>query len=70
MSNIGAFCSELLATAVLLLLILSLGDANNNPAPAGMNGVILYLIIMGIGASLGTETAYCLVRSEPPTIST
>lgn len=60
MSNIGAFCSEVLATAVLLFLILSLGDANNNPAPAGMNGVILYLIIMGIGAALGTETAYCL----------
>ncbi|KAK9899035.1 aquaporin [Cystobasidium minutum MCA 4210] len=60
MSNIGAFCSELLATAVLLFIILSLGDANNNPAPPGMNGVILYIVIMGIGAALGTETAYCL----------
>lgn len=63
MSNIGSFCSEVFATAVLLFLILALGDANNNPAPAGMNGVILYLIIMGIGAALGTETAYCLVSS-------
>lgn len=60
MSSIGAFMSELLATAVLFGLILSLSDQNNNPVPAGMNGLILMWLIVGIGAALGTETAYCL----------
>lgn len=60
MSNIGAFFSEVLATAVLLSCILAIGDKNNNPAPPGMNGMILMFLIVGIGAALGTETAYCL----------
>lgn len=60
MSDIGAWCSEVFATAVLLAVILSLGDANNNPVPAGLNGLILMFLILAIGATLGTETAYCL----------
>jgi hypothetical protein len=60
MTNVSAFFSEFFATAVLLGLILALGDANNNPAPAGMNGMILLWLIVGIGAALGTQTAYCL----------
>lgn len=60
MTNVSAFFSEVLASAVLLGLILCLSDQNNNPAPAGMNGMILLWLIVGIGAALGTETAYCL----------
>lgn len=60
MSNIGCFFSEFFATAVLLCIILALGDANNNPVPAGMNGHTLLWLIVGIGAALGTQTAYCL----------
>jgi len=59
-TNINAWCNEVFATAVLLAVILCLGDANNNPAPAGMNGLILMFLILGIGATLGTQTAYCL----------
>ncbi len=60
MSNIGAFMSEVFATAVLMGLILCLSDENNNPIPNGMNGMVLLWLIVGIGAALGTETAYCL----------
>lgn len=60
MSNIGAFFSEVLATAVLLAIIMCIGDTNNNPAPPGMNGIFLLWAIVGIGATLGTQTAYCL----------
>ncbi|BEI81990.1 hypothetical protein CcaverHIS002_0211500 [Cutaneotrichosporon cavernicola] len=60
MTNIGAFFSEVLATAVLMGLILCLSDQNNNPIPNGMNGLVLLWLIVGIGAALGTETAYCL----------
>ncbi|GMK59017.1 hypothetical protein CspeluHIS016_0700320 [Cutaneotrichosporon spelunceum] len=60
MTNVGAFFSEVLATAVLMGLILCLSDQNNNPIPNGMNGLVLLWLIVGIGAALGTETAYCL----------
>ncbi|KAL1405687.1 hypothetical protein Q8F55_007353 [Vanrija albida] len=60
MSNVGSFFSEFFATAVLLGMILAVTDSNNNPAPAGLNGVIIMFLIVGIGAALGTETAYCL----------
>jgi aquaglyceroporin related protein len=49
-----------LATAVLIACIFCLGDKDNNPAPTGMNGMILLWLIVGIGAALGTQTAYCL----------
>lgn len=58
MSNIGAFCSELFATAVLLALIFAIGDQNNNPVPSGMNGFALLFMIIGIGAALGTEASF------------
>lgn len=60
MTNVGAFFSEFMATAVLFGLILSIGDQGNNPVPPGMNGFALLWLIVGIGAALGTETAYCL----------
>lgn len=60
MSNVGSFFSEFFATAVLLGMICAVTDSNNNPAPPGMNGVIVMFLIIGIGAALGTETAYCL----------
>lgn len=60
MSLVGGVFSEVLATAVLLCLILCLSDQANNPAPPGLNGLILCFLIIGIGAALGTETAYCL----------
>lgn len=60
LTNVSAFFSEFGATAVLLAVILCLGDANNNPCPPGMNGLILFFLILAIGAALGTQTAYCL----------
>lgn len=56
----GCFFAEVFPTAILLIVILAMGDANNNPVPAGMNGLILLFVIVGLGAALGTETAYCL----------
>lgn len=36
MTNVSAFFSEFGATAVLLAVILCMGDANNNPCPPGL----------------------------------
>lgn len=56
MSNVSCFFSEFLGAFLLMLLVLAFGDKNNAPAPAGLAPVALYFLILGIGASWGTET--------------
>jgi aquaglyceroporin related protein len=60
MSNVSAFFSEFLATAVLLIVVLAINDKKNMPAPPGLAPLVLFLLILGIGASLGMETAYAI----------
>lgn len=56
MTNISAFFSEVLATAVLLISILSIGDPRNSPPPSGLAPFVIFLLILGLGTSLGMET--------------
>jgi aquaglyceroporin related protein len=60
MTSVACFFSEFLATAVLLIVVLSFGDKKNNPPPAGLAPVALFFLIFGIGCSLGVETGYAL----------
>lgn len=50
MTNVSAFFSEFGATAVLLAVILCLGDANNNPCPPGMNLSLPSLQLLSISS--------------------
>ncbi|CAD6966891.1 unnamed protein product [Tilletia controversa] len=59
-TRLTAFYNEVLATAVLLIIILAIGDAANTPPPDGMAPLTLLWAIVGIGATLGWQTAYCL----------
>lgn len=56
LSNVSCFFSEVLATAVLLIVVLAIGDKRNCPPPAGLAPLVLFLLILGIGASLGMQT--------------
>ena len=56
MTNVSCFFSEFLATSVLLILVLSIGDKQNHPVPHGLAPVALFLLILGIGCALGMET--------------
>ncbi|KDQ25901.1 hypothetical protein PLEOSDRAFT_1066922 [Pleurotus ostreatus PC15] len=60
LSNVSCFFSEVLATAVLLIVVLAIGDKRNCPPPAGLAPLVLFLLILGIGASLGMQTGYAL----------
>ncbi|KAE8214568.1 hypothetical protein CF327_g2021 [Tilletia walkeri] len=55
-----AFYNEVLATAVLLIIIFAIGDAANTPPPDGTAPLTIMWAIVGIGATLGWQTAYCL----------
>ncbi|KAF9496527.1 aquaporin [Pleurotus eryngii] len=60
LSNVSCFFSEVLATAVLLIVVLAIGDKRNCPPPAGLAPLVLFLLILGIGTSLGMQTGYAL----------
>ncbi|KAJ3572959.1 hypothetical protein NP233_g2746 [Leucocoprinus birnbaumii] len=60
MTNVNAFFEEFLASAVLMVAVLSFGDASNMPAPAGMSPTVLFLLILGIGIAIGMQTGYAI----------
>lgn len=56
MTNISAFFSEFLTSAVLMCMVLAFGDSSNMPVPAGLSPLALFVLILGIGISLGMQT--------------
>ena len=61
MTNVSCFFSEFLATAVLIIVIHAMNDKRNTPPPAGLAPLVLFFLILGIGASLGMETGALFV---------
>ncbi|KAG8759970.1 hypothetical protein FRC12_009643 [Ceratobasidium sp. 428] len=60
LSNVQCFFSEVLATAILLLVVLAVTDRRNGPPPDGLVPLVLFITILGEGACLGMQTAYAL----------
>lgn len=56
MTNVSCFFSEFLATAILLIVVLATTDNHNSPPPPGLLPLVLFILILGLGASLGMET--------------
>ena len=56
MTNVSAFFSEFLEGAILMVVVLAINDKKNMPPPAGLGPLILFLLILGVGTSLGMET--------------
>jgi len=56
----GAACffSEFLGTAMLLFAVLAATDKNNGPPPAGLVPLVVFIAFLGIGVSLGMQTAF------------
>jgi aquaglyceroporin related protein len=72
MTPVSAFFSEFLDTAILLIVVLAIGDRKNAPPPAGLAPLVLFLLILGLGASMGMETGYAMnpARDLGPRIMT
>lgn len=56
-SNANAFFNEFVTVAILIVLILAIGDSTNVPPPAGLNPIILMFMITALGLSLGIQTS-------------
>jgi len=60
MTSVSCFFSEFLATAVMMVVVLATIDKHNSPPPNGLFPLVIFLLILGIGAALGMETGYAL----------
>ncbi|CAE7062573.1 unnamed protein product [Rhizoctonia solani] len=60
LSDAQCFFSEVLGTALLLIVILAVTDKHNGCPPSGMVPVALFIAILGEGACLGMQTGYAL----------
>jgi aquaglyceroporin related protein len=56
MTNVSAFFSEFLTSAVLMIAILAFTDPHNMAAPHGLLPLALFILILGIGIALGMQT--------------
>ncbi len=56
MTNVSCFFTEFLGTAILVLVILAVTDARNSPPPSGLLPLVLFIVFLGIAASLGMQT--------------
>jgi len=72
MTNVSAFFDEFLTSAVLMVVVLAMGDSSNLPAPPGLSPLVLFMLILGIGVSLGMQTGYAInpARDLGPRIMT
>lgn len=57
MTNIRCFLEQFLGTAILLLAVCAVTDMNNGPPPPGMVPLVLFCVLIGIGAGLGMQTS-------------
>ncbi|KAJ3978615.1 putative aquaporin 4 [Lentinula detonsa] len=60
MTNVSCFFSEFFATAILVIVILATTDKGNGPPPLGLLPLVLFILILGLGACLGMETGYAV----------
>ncbi|KAI3477285.1 hypothetical protein L1887_61060 [Cichorium endivia] len=71
LSYASAFFSEFLATAVLLFVVFALADTANLKPPKGTQPFAMFIVLLGIGASLGYNTGYAIngARDTGPRIA-
>ncbi|XP_029437617.1 aquaporin-10 [Rhinatrema bivittatum] len=54
----NGFLDQVIGTATLLLSILSLVDSKNKPVPKGLEPVVVGMVVLSIGLSMGSNCGY------------
>ncbi|KAG2086311.1 major intrinsic protein superfamily membrane channel protein [Suillus cothurnatus] len=60
LTPVSCFFSEFLGSAMLIIGVLCITDKRNGPPPQGLVPLALFILVLGIGASLGMNTSYSL----------
>ncbi|UZJ54869.1 hypothetical protein CBS101457_004189 [Exobasidium rhododendri] len=67
----SAFLSEAIASGVLISVVFALSDKGNLPPPKGTMAFAMFIVLLGIGASMGVNTGYAMngARDTGPRIA-
>lgn len=59
---------QVVLTGILQMCILAIVDKNNNPAPEGTQALLVGILVVVLGVSLGMNTGYAInpARDLPP----
>ncbi|XP_004600435.2 aquaporin-7 [Sorex araneus] len=60
MSLWRGFIDEMVLTGLLQMCILAIGDKNNSPAPEGTQALLIGILVVILGVSLGMNTGYAI----------
>ncbi|KIJ62605.1 hypothetical protein HYDPIDRAFT_114262 [Hydnomerulius pinastri MD-312] len=60
LTPVSCFFSEFLGSAMLMIGVLAVTDGRNGPPPPGLVPLALFIVILGIGTSMGMNTSYAL----------
>ncbi|KZV70263.1 aquaporin [Peniophora sp. CONT] len=68
----ACFFDEFLGTFILVVVVFAVTDKHNGPPPAGLLPLVIFLLILGLGAGWGMQTAYAInpARDLGPRIMT
>ncbi|XP_035385064.1 aquaporin-10b, partial [Electrophorus electricus] len=56
----GGVVDQVIGTAALLVCVLALSDCRNNPAPPGLEPILVGAVVMVIGISMGSNSGYAI----------
>ncbi|GAA5862165.1 hypothetical protein JCM8547_007761 [Rhodosporidiobolus lusitaniae] len=59
-NTVEGFCQEVLASGILTIAVLALGDENNAPPGAGLGAIVLGFVVVAIGMSNGWISGYAI----------
>ncbi|VDC04671.1 unnamed protein product [Peniophora sp. CBMAI 1063] len=68
----ACFFDEVLGTFILVVVVFAVTDKRNGPPPAGLLPLVIFILILGLGAGWGMQTAYAInpARDLGPRIMT
>ncbi|KAH9948893.1 aquaporin [Amylocystis lapponica] len=58
MTNVSSFWDEFIGTVVLMFAVCAATDKRNGPPPPGLVPLVLFIVVLGIGAAFGIQTGY------------
>ncbi|KAI0043058.1 aquaporin [Auriscalpium vulgare] len=60
MPSANTFFDEFLGAFILLLVVFAISDKRNGPPPPGLVPLVIFILILGIGAAFGFQTGYAI----------
>ncbi|KAI0269804.1 aquaporin [Gloeopeniophorella convolvens] len=72
MPSANCFFDEFIGAFILLMVVFAVSDKRNGPPPPGLVPLVIFIVILGVGAAFGMQTGYAInpARDLGPRIMT